>query len=219
MPLPLSQFFSSSHARILLLALGIGISPLQAQQMNYNSPLHARAVKHEDGTYSHSIKDVRKREMIDSTYDARKVLITKKRFLLNERGDPIQGVIYDGANNLMANVQFYFDNLGRVIEERLINTQGQIFRRVIRQYDASGKALEPRAFDYAVNTPKAKVSPVDFTNSGTAANPNAPTAAPQGIQARPPAPARATSSTAPATSAAPAAPAPEKKKRRWFGKD
>ncbi len=141
----------------------LGGSPLCAQQVKA-SAVHATATLHTDGTRSEAVKDVIKREMTETTYDSRGIVISKKIFLLNEAGDPMQGVIYDGADNLIARVQFFFDDLGRVIEERCVNPQGEIFRRVIRQYDANGKSLAPKAYDYAVNAPNMKPGRINFTN-------------------------------------------------------
>lgn len=184
-----------------------------AQQMNYGSPLHAKAVLHEDGTRTESVKDVPKREMLDTTFDSRGVAITKKRFLLNAKGDALQGVIYDGADNLLANVQFYFDNLGRVIEERCVNTKGQIFRRVIRQYDPNGKPLEAKAFDYAVNMPQVKAPPINFTKN--VPPPNAPAT----LSAPPKQPGTAPQIQRASPTNGIQNKEPEKKKKGWFGRD
>jgi hypothetical protein len=121
-------------------------------------------VLHPDGTRTESTKDPVKLQQTEKTYDARKVVIAEKIFMLNQNGDPTQGIIYDGAGNLVARVNFYFDDLGRVVEERCLNAKNEIFRRVIRQYDKSGRALPPQAFDYKVNAPHMSASTIDFTN-------------------------------------------------------
>ncbi|MEI6534248.1 MAG: hypothetical protein WCN98_02820 [Verrucomicrobiaceae bacterium] len=148
-----------------LLALGGEVMSVRGQSLANAPKVEGRALLHPDGTRTDSIKDVNKHEMIETTYDARSVVIAKKTFLLNANGDPTQGVIYDGAGNLIARVQFFFDDLGRMIEERCSNTQGQIFRRVIHRYDANGKALPADAHDFAVNSPTMRPSSVDFTHS------------------------------------------------------
>ena len=125
----------------------------------------ATATLHADGTRTDSVKDLFKRELTETTYNARGVVIAKKRFLLGDNGDPTQGTIYDGADNIIARVQFFFDDLGRVIEERCTNTQNEIFQRVIRQYDVAGKPLRPQVFNYAVKAPNMRPSKMDFTQS------------------------------------------------------
>jgi hypothetical protein len=165
-------------ASMLLLGARAG-----AQQIN-TTTVSARAILHTDGTRTESVKDVIKREMKDTTYDARGVVIATKIFLLNDNGEPVQGVIRDGADNLIARVQFFFDDLGRVIEERCVNTQNEIFRRVIHQYDPNGRPLPVKSFDYEVNAPSMRAGKINFTNivpppdgNGTAAP--APSGQPQ----------------------------------------
>jgi hypothetical protein len=126
--------------------------------------VNARTVLHPDDTKTESTKDPIKLQQTEKTYDARGVVIAEKVFILNQNGDPTQGIIYDGAGNLVARVNFYFDDLGRVVEERCLNAKGEIFRRVIRQYDKSGRALPPQAFDYKVNAPHMSSATIDFTN-------------------------------------------------------
>jgi hypothetical protein len=120
-------------------------------------------VLHDDGTRTDSVKDLFKHELTETVYDGRKVVIAKKKFLLGENGNPTQGTIYDGADNVVARVQFFFDDLGRVTEERCTNTQNEIFQRVIRQYDVTGKPLKPQVFSYAAKAPNMGASRVDFT--------------------------------------------------------
>ena len=126
--------------------------------------VNARTVLHPDGTKTDSTKDPVKLQQTEKTFDSRGIVIAEKVFILNQNGDPTQGIIYDGAGNLVARVNFYFDDLGRVVEERCLNAKGEIFRRVIRQYDKGGRALPPQAFDYKVNAPHMSASTIDFTN-------------------------------------------------------
>lgn len=125
----------------------------------------ARTMLNQDGTRTDSVKDLLKHELTETVYDARGVVIAKKKFLLGENGDPTQGAIYDGADNVIARVQFFFDDLGRVIEERCSNTQGEVFQRVIRQYDVSGKPLQPQVINLPVKAPNMRPAKIDFTRS------------------------------------------------------
>lgn len=120
---------------------------------------------HDDGTRTDSVKDLFKHELTETIFDARQIVIAKKKFLLGDNGDPTQGTIYDGADNVIARVQFFFDDLGRVSEERCTNNQNEIFQRVIRQYDATGKALPPQVLNYPVKAPNMRPAKVDFTQS------------------------------------------------------
>ena len=129
----------------------------------------AKSVLHTDGTRTDSVRNAMKKQLEESTFDARGVLISKKIFLLNENGDPNQGVIYDGAGNPVARVQFFFDEIGRLIEERRSNMEAVVFQRIIQQYDINGKALPPKAYNLNVKAPNMRAANLDFT--GTKAPP------------------------------------------------
>jgi len=137
---------------------------VQAQSYFYDTSIqHGKATLHDDGTRTESVKDMNKREITETTYDSRGIVISKKLFMVNENGDPIRGIIYDGQGNHIAKVDFGFDDLGRLRVERCTNMQGEVFRQVIHTYDPSGKRLRPQAFDYAVKAPNMKPATIDFT--------------------------------------------------------
>lgn len=103
-------------------------------------------------------------ELTEATYNAGGALISKKHYLLNERGLPTQGHIYDGRGNLVARSQVYFDEYGRAKEMRSFNLQGQCYQQVIYEYGADGKAkpakvinVDPRA------APTIRPGVIDFT--------------------------------------------------------
>jgi hypothetical protein len=152
---------------VLMISLAVaGAESCGMAQFMSNIPsVDARALIHTDGTRTDMMKDPLKHQMTETTYDARGVVISKKMYLLNENGDPTQGQIFDGAGNLIARVQFVFDNLQRLSEERCVTLQGEVFRRVLHQYDSEGKALPLKAMDYKVNSPSMRTATVDFTHS------------------------------------------------------
>ena len=90
-------------------------------------------------------------------YDPRKVVLQKKRFLLDEQERPIQGVVFDGKNDLVARVDFGFDDLGRLVEERTFDARGRIVRRIIFRYNALGVRSPPLAFNFNTNNPEKPV--------------------------------------------------------------
>lgn len=186
----------------------VAVPALHAQRIIGRS-VNARTVLHQDETRTESVTDPIKKQQTETTFDSRGVVIAERVFLLNENGDPTQGVIYDGAKNLIARVIFYFDDLGRVVEERCVNTRNEIFRRVIRQYDKSGNPMPPQAFDFPVNAPNMKVGTIDFTNMPALPPKQGPGASQPGQapQAQP-GPSSQTPPTAP--------PAEEKKKKFRF---
>lgn len=160
-----SEFRPVPRASWLLPAglLVLCCSPLQAQQAGASN--YAKKVLHQDGTSTESVSDTAKRELRETTYDARGVVLTKRIVLLNESGQPVQGVIYDGADNLAGRVQFLYDDLGRPNEERSLNAQGQVFRRKFMLYDAAGKPLPSKVVDYAQNAPAIRSGSINFTNT------------------------------------------------------
>ena len=149
-----------SSVRWLVAAVALGVCVAASGQAT-NS---AKKVLHPDGTYSESVSDVEKGELRESTFDARGVLLTKRIVLLNERGQPVQGMIYDGKDDLVGSVRFAYDDLGRMQEEISLNAQGQVFRRKIQGYDQSGKPLSTKIVDYAQNAPKISTGSINFTN-------------------------------------------------------
>ncbi len=125
----------------------------------------ATTMLHKNGTRTDSVKDRYKHEANETTFDGRGVVIEKKKFLLNEKGDPTQGTIYDGADNVIAHAQFIFDDLGRVAEERCINQQNEIYQRIIRQYDSGGKQIQSQVVNYPEKAPNMKPAKLNFTQS------------------------------------------------------
>src|SRR5688572_15098351 len=96
----------------------------------------AKKVLHNDGTVTESVSDIEKGELRETTFDSRGVLLSKRIVLLNDRAQPVQGMIYGGKDELVGSVRFAYDDLGRMLEEISLNSQGEVFRRKIHTYDA-----------------------------------------------------------------------------------
>jgi len=150
---------------VFTLAVAGGASRALGQYINAPPEVQARAVLHNDNTRTDVMKDPLKQEMVETTYDSRWIMISQKKYLLNENGDPMQGQIFDGAGNLVARVQFSFDEFQRLSEERCLNMQGEVFRKVLHTYDQSGHPLPVQAMDYKVHAPNMRVASLDFTRS------------------------------------------------------
>ncbi len=129
--------------------------------------MQARTVIHADGTVTESVHDPERHEQRELTYNNRKdmVLTSKKIYLLNEKGQPVQGNIYDGRDVLKARAQFIFDELGRMSEERLTNLQGEVYQTISFTYDAQGNMKTPRSQTYNVQSPEMKPAVMDFTKT------------------------------------------------------
>ena len=125
-----------------------------------------RSIYHSDHSRTEIVTNPEVREMTESTYSSNDVLTTRKVLLLNERGEPTQGNVYDGRGQLVARVQCLYDDLGRRGEDRLINLQGEIFQRVVYAYNDKGKALPPKVINLQVaNAPSIRPATIDFTAS------------------------------------------------------
>lgn len=140
------------------LALGL---PVKAQSQQR---IIGRTIYHDDKSRTESVSDPYTREMVESTYTADNVLTVKKVFLLNEKGEPLQGNVYDGRGNLIARCQCLFDEMGRRKEDRLSNLNGEVFQQVIHEYETSGKAKTPKVINLnAGAAPSVKPQSIDFT--------------------------------------------------------
>ncbi len=161
------------------------------------TPIVAKSTYHPDNSHSETIVDKTTNELIESTYNAGGALVAKKHYLLNERGLPTQGHIYDGRGNLVARSQVYFDAYGRATEMRSFNLNGQCYQQVVYEYDASGAAKKPKVVNVDPRAaPTIRPSVIDFTNS---AAPGMVMPPQQGVPAQPQ-----------------AAPAVEPKKKSFF---
>lgn len=129
-----------------------------------------RTIYHPDQSRTESVSDPTTREMTETTYNASNVMTVKKVFLLNEKGEPLQGNVYDGRGNLVARCQCVYDDLGRRKEDRLMNVNGEVFQQVIHEYGADGKAKTPKVINLnATAAPSIRPQSIDFTQqAGTA---------------------------------------------------
>jgi hypothetical protein len=137
-----------------------GIASAQSQPMIYG-----RTIYHDDKSRTESVSDPSTREMVETTYNTAGVAMVKKVFLLNEKGEPLQGNVYDGRGNLVARCQSLYDDFGRRKEDRLMNLNGEVFQQVLHEYDSAGKALKPKVMNLNVSSPTIRPQSVDFTQS------------------------------------------------------
>jgi len=210
-----------NHSAHHFLALTLFVAPLLAAQ-GTAPQIKARTAYHTDGTYTESIQDPFTREQRETTYNAQKVKIAERVYLLNERGLPVQGNVYDGRGQLKARVQVLFDSFGRTSEQRMMNLQGEVYQRIIFEYDAKGKALPPKSINYNVASPDMKPASIDLTGQGQLPNPldrnqgipqgNVPTLPAGGGNRLPPA---GIGPNGPMPDTTPPA---EEKKRSWFSR-
>jgi hypothetical protein len=130
---------------------------------NAPSYFNARTVYHGDGTYTESQQDLTTRTQKETTYNAQKVVVARKEYLLNTAGQPVHGNIYDGRGSLKARAQFLFDEFGRMSEQRMLNLSGEVYQQLTFSYDRTGKAQPPKVVNYNVSQPDMKPATIDFT--------------------------------------------------------
>ncbi|MDZ4287891.1 MAG: hypothetical protein U0984_08025 [Prosthecobacter sp.] len=133
-----------------------------------------RTIYHADNSRTESVRDPNIRELTEITYNPNNVVTVKKVFLLNEKGEPTQGNIYDGRGALVARCQSLYDDFGRRKEDRLMNLNGEVFQQVIHEYTADGKAKTPKVVNLNVAAPSIKPASIDFTKSAAAPQPTMP---------------------------------------------
>ncbi|MEQ1749923.1 MAG: hypothetical protein ABL974_10900 [Prosthecobacter sp.] len=127
-----------------------------------------RTVYHDDKSRTESVSDPSTREMVETTYTADNTMTVKKIFLLNEKGEPLQGNVYDGRGNLVARCKCLFDEYARRKEDQLMNLNGEVFQRVVHEYDSAGKAKTPQVINLNASAPSIRPQSVDFTQGGAA---------------------------------------------------
>ncbi|MGV3660466.1 MAG: hypothetical protein ACO1TE_09770 [Prosthecobacter sp.] len=126
----------------------------------------AKSTYHPDNSHSETVLDKSTNELTESTYSAGGALLSKKHYLLNERGLPTQGHIYDGRGNLVARSQVYFDEFGRAKEMRSFNLNGQCYQQILYEYGPDGKAKQPKVVNVDPRAaPTIRAGVIDFTQN------------------------------------------------------
>lgn len=196
---------SAFFALLWLVAVTAGAQP------SASTPISAKSTYHPDNSHSETVLDKTTNELTEATYSAGGALVSKKHYLLNERGLPTQGHIYDGRGNLVARSQVYFDQFGRAKEMRSFNLTGQCYQQILYEYGTDGKSKPPKVVNVDPRAaPTIKPGLIDFTQDTPA--PGQYAQQPQGGAVMP-------VSYAPGTQPA-AAPAAQEapKKKSFFGR-
>lgn len=117
-----------------------------------------------DGSHVECVQDLDLREQTEITFNTQGIKTARKVYLLNQQGLPTNGNIYDGKDQLKARAQFLFDSFDRLSEQRMFNLQGEVFQRIVFNYDSKGRQLPPKSVTYNVKAPDMKSAPIDFTH-------------------------------------------------------
>jgi hypothetical protein len=150
---------SAIFAVLLLAAAARAATPAPSGK----SGVMARSHYYDDNSHTDTVLDMNVHEMEEKTFDANGVLQMRKHYLVNDLGQPTQGNVYDGRNNLVARSRILFDEFNRIKEMQTANLAGEVFQQIIYTYDASGKAGKPKVINYNTKTPTFKPATMDFT--------------------------------------------------------
>ncbi len=141
----------------------MSVAGVVAQTTSNGSIVEGRTMFHNDDSRTESVKDLSRRELTETTYNSGGQLIMRKVFLLNTQGQTTQGNIYDGKGNLVARCRVFFDDFGRIQEERMSNLKGGVFQRVIHPYGPDGKPLAAQVINLDAEKPAMRSQAIDFT--------------------------------------------------------
>lgn len=110
----------------------------------------SRILEHNDGTRTESKQDINTKSLEERTFKGQ-VLVKRRLFQLDDLGNPKAGLIFDGKKNLVARIQYYYDEYDELKEERLYNRKGKVIRRLVYGLDKTGLKSKPVAFTYDPN--------------------------------------------------------------------
>jgi hypothetical protein len=150
---------SAIFAVLLLAAAARAANPAPSGK----SGVMARSHYYDDNSHTDTVLDMNVHEMEERTYDAHGALQMRKHYLVNDLGQPTQGNVYDGRNNLVARSRIIFDEFNRIKEMQTANLQGEVFQQIIYNYDANGKSGKPKVINYNTKTPTFRPATMDFT--------------------------------------------------------
>lgn len=98
------------------------------------------AIHHGDGSYTKSKQDYETHQLTQETFSANGTLLLTRRINLDEQGKPAEVLIYNGYNELRYRGVLIYDRLGRFQEELIFDTQRNLLRKRIQEFDSSGNA-------------------------------------------------------------------------------
>lgn len=118
-----------------------------------NAVVWGRAIYHSDDSYTESKLDDETRSLTQETKSPNGVTLMKRLISLDANGNPSEIMIYDGRGQYRYRGQILRDYQGRFSEEQIFDTNGQLLRRTIQEYDPTGKALPLKVVDDLAKIP------------------------------------------------------------------
>lgn len=127
----------------------VRLGQMQGKQID----IWGRAIHHSDGSFTESRKQVETNTIEQITKSKSGVTLQRRMVMLDERGNPVEVLIYDGRNQFKYRGLQVYDRLGRFAEEQIYDAEGTLIRRKVQEYDPRGGQLPLRSWDYVANVP------------------------------------------------------------------
>ena len=112
-----------------------------------------RAIYHNDDTYTESKQDSETNSLTQETKSANGVTLMRRLISLDTNGNPSEILIYDGRGQYRYRGQILYNRQGRFSEEQIFDTNNQLLRRTIQEYDATGRPLSLKVVDDLAKIP------------------------------------------------------------------
>lgn len=116
---------------------------------------------HEDSSRTLSTRDIQKRAMQQETYSSQGVLAMKRIFALDRQGKVLNGLAFDGKDNIIFRFRYEYDDLDRLAQEKVMDRKGNVVRILFTTYDDNGRATR-KAVTYPKNGGSEAAQPHQF---------------------------------------------------------
>jgi hypothetical protein len=128
------------------------VAALLAEGAERTPDVWARAVHHEDGSRTESVRDVDGQLIEAKTFDKNDQLLMKRVLQTDTKGVPKRGFVFDRKEKLVYRLAFEYDEIGRAKITTLSDPTGKVLTKVQHNYDGEGRALTPTVQTVAPTT-------------------------------------------------------------------
>lgn len=111
----------------------------RAANTNSEEGIYSRTIIHPDETRTVSKQDINNKIREKRTLDKNGILLMRSIFQLDAQGKAVNGLVYDGRNQLLYRSEFTYDTADRLEEERVFDRNGTLVRRLFYKPDRLGK--------------------------------------------------------------------------------
>jgi len=126
----------------------------------------SRIFKHNNGQRTETQKMGGSNQISEWVYDKNNVLCGGRLFSLNDKGQIIQGTIFDGKKNPVGSTQNSFDpQTGQMLKEELKNAQGQLIRVLFYPGSLKDPRFAKRMVAFNLDPKKPSAPPREVTGT------------------------------------------------------